>query len=185
MLQVRDKGCDIDVTYAGAIALWNGDSPEAEFGPEIWAEHGEAIIQEGKATIYFMHIYGLANHPLAQFLDGADAYVSCEIERRDGLADRFASLDEYPVRSAEQRRHEGAHQPRHPEVQAPLQPVAHRTRRPRRRFLQRNPKRTVLSWHEEEGPAHRLRRPDPTMDLGIYADGCGQEGGLLTAARCD
>ena len=55
-----------------------------------------------------MHIYGLANHPLAQFLDGADAYVSCEIEKRDGLADRFASLDEYPVRSAEQRRHEGA-----------------------------------------------------------------------------
>ena len=107
VLQVRDKGCDIDVTYAGAIARGT-EIAQAEFGPEIWAEHGEAIIQEGKATIYFMHIYGLANHPLAQFLDGADAYVSCEIEKRDGLADRFASLDEYPVRSAEQRRHEGA-----------------------------------------------------------------------------
>ena len=107
VLQARDKGCDIDVTYADAITR-GIEIAQAEFGPEICAEHGEAIIQEGKDTIYFMHIYGLANHPLAHFLDGADAYVSCEIEKRDGLADRFASLDEYPVRSAEQRHHEGA-----------------------------------------------------------------------------
>jgi len=107
VLQARDKGCDVDVTYADAIAS-GIEIAKAEFGPEIWAEHGEAIIQEGKDTLYFMHIYGLANHPLAQFLDAADVYASQEIEKRDRPADRFAGLDEYPVRSAEQRRHEGA-----------------------------------------------------------------------------
>ena len=87
-LPFRDTGCDVDVRYADAIASGT-EIAKAEFA-EIWAEHGDQIIEEGKQTLYVMHICGMAYNPLANFLDASDAFVSCDIEKRESFADRFA-----------------------------------------------------------------------------------------------
>jgi hypothetical protein len=90
MFALRDTDCDVDLTYSAEIARGT-ELAKAEFAG-IWAEHGDRIIQEGKDTLYIMHVYGIAPDPFAHFLDGADAFVSREVEGRENFADRFAPL---------------------------------------------------------------------------------------------
>jgi hypothetical protein len=87
----RDKGCDVGVTYDVGIARGTALA-KAEFGPEVWAEHGDRIVKQGKESLYLSHICGMVYDPLAQFLDGADSFVSYTVEKRERHAGRFAPL---------------------------------------------------------------------------------------------
>jgi len=81
---VADKYPD-EIARGTAIA-------EAAFGPEIWTKHGDGIVKEGKGHLYIMHVLGMASNPLACFLDGADVFVSYDVEGRESCANRFAPL---------------------------------------------------------------------------------------------
>ena len=88
---LRDADCEVGDRYASEIASGTAIA-EAEFGPEIWAEHGANIIDNGKGRLYLTHVCGMAYDPLAVFLDGMDAFVSYDIEQRERCAFRFAPL---------------------------------------------------------------------------------------------
>jgi hypothetical protein len=90
LFAIRDTDIDVSVVYAADIAVAT-ELARSEFA-DIWAEHGERIIQEGKDTLYTLHVYGIVADPLAHFLDGADAFVSREVEGLEKFADRFAPL---------------------------------------------------------------------------------------------
>lgn len=89
-IEIRD--CDVDSKYAAEIAEGT-EVVRAEFA-EIWPEHGERIIDEAKTVLYTMAIFGMAYNPLANFLHGADVFVSRYVEGRESFADRFARFYE-------------------------------------------------------------------------------------------
>jgi hypothetical protein len=79
-------------TYAVEIARGT-DVAKAEFGPEVWAEHGDQIVKHGGEHLHLIHTCDMIYDPLAQFLDAADAFMS-RIEKRPRNANRFAPLYE-------------------------------------------------------------------------------------------
>ena len=88
LFTIEIRGCDVDSEYAAEIAR-GVEVAKAEFA-EIWPEHGERIVEEAKTALYTMAIFGMAYNPLANFLHGADFYVSRNVEGRETYADRFA-----------------------------------------------------------------------------------------------
>ena len=87
LFTIEIRGCDVDSKYAAEIAR-GVEVAKAEFA-EIWPEHGERIVEEAKTALYTMAIFGMAYNPLANFLHGADFYVSRNVEGRETFADRF------------------------------------------------------------------------------------------------
>ena len=92
LFELRDTDCDVDLTYAVEIARAT-ELAKAEFA-DIWAQHGDAIVEEGKDSLYLMHVYGIVSDPLMHLLDGMDAFVSREVEGRDSFVGRFAGCVE-------------------------------------------------------------------------------------------
>ena len=66
------------------------DVAKADFGPEVWAEHGDQLVKYGKEHLRLIHTCDMIYDPLAQFLDAVDAFVS-RIEKRP-RGDQFAPL---------------------------------------------------------------------------------------------
>ena len=92
LFELRDTDCDVDLTYAVEIARAT-ELAKAEFA-DIWAQHGDTIVDEGKHSLYLMHVYGIVSDPLMHLLDGMDAFVSREVEGRDSFVGRFAGCVE-------------------------------------------------------------------------------------------
>ena len=64
---------------------------KAEFGPEVWAERGDKIVEHSTESLRLLHMTGMIGDPLAQFLDAADA-AAAFLSSRPRNANRFAPL---------------------------------------------------------------------------------------------
>jgi bifunctional DNA primase/polymerase-like protein len=88
---VFSEGGDVRTIYSVEVARGT-EVARANFGADVWAKHGDEIIEHGVESLSVAHACGIVYDPLAQFLDGADIFVSFEVENLGRFAGRFAPL---------------------------------------------------------------------------------------------